>query len=95
MGPLATVMDCDGHPVRRDLEDAAGNLDMAPVVIESGAWIGIGATIMRGVTVGRGAVVAAHALVTRDVPPGGLAFGNPAVISSGLHRRARNPENEA
>jgi acetyltransferase-like isoleucine patch superfamily enzyme len=49
-----------------------------PVVIEDGAWISIGATILPGVTVGKNAVVAAGAVVSRDVPPGTLVGGVPA-----------------
>lgn len=51
---------------------------VAPVVIESGAWIGAQAIILPGVTVGRGAVVAAGSVVTRDVPAGTVVAGVPA-----------------
>lgn len=43
-------------------------------------WIGHGAYIAAGVRLGDGAVVAAHAVVTRDVPPYAVVAGNPAVI---------------
>lgn len=48
--------------------------------IGSDVWIGHGAFIAAGVTVGDGAVIAAHAVVTRDVPPYGVAAGVPARI---------------
>lgn len=64
---------------------AAGRIDggrsreeSRPVVIEDNAWIGVRAVIMPGVRVGRGAVVGAGAVVTRDVPPMAVVFGNPA-----------------
>lgn len=41
-------------------------------------WIGAGAFIKRGVRIGDGAVVAAHAVVTRDVPPYSIVAGQPA-----------------
>ena len=47
-------------------------------VIEDGASVGSGATILGGVRVGRGAVVGAGAVVTRDVGPGATVAGNPA-----------------
>ena len=43
-------------------------------------WLGSGATILSGITIGHGAVVAAHALVTKDVPPYAIVGGNPAKI---------------
>lgn len=57
-----------------------------PVVIEDYAWIATNALILPGVTIGRGAVVAAGAVVSRDVPAGAVAAGNPAVNRE--HRRA-------
>lgn len=53
-------------------------LSAKPVVIEDGAWICIGATILPGVTVGRNAVVAAGAVVSRDVPADTMVGGVPA-----------------
>lgn len=48
--------------------------------IDDGAWIGDGAIVLDGVTVGAGAVIGAGAVVTRDVPPGAVAVGNPARV---------------
>jgi maltose O-acetyltransferase len=57
-----------------------------PIHIEDYAWIATNAIILPGVTIGRGAVVAAGAVVSRDVPSGAVAFGNPARIT--LSQRA-------
>jgi acetyltransferase-like isoleucine patch superfamily enzyme len=48
------------------------------VVIGNDVWIGTGARILSGVTIGDGAVVGAFAVVAKDVPPYGIAVGNPA-----------------
>ena len=48
--------------------------------IGNDVWIGHGAMVKAGVTIGDGAVVAAHAVVTRDVPPYAVVAGNPAQI---------------
>ena len=50
------------------------------IVIEDGAWVGIGAMVLPGVRIGRGAVVSAGAVVTKSVEPNTLVAGNPAVL---------------
>lgn len=47
-------------------------------MIENGASIGSGVTVLGGVTVGENALVGAGSVVTRDVPPGATVAGNPA-----------------
>ena len=49
-------------------------------IVESGASIGAGATILPGITIGSHAMVAAGAVVTRSVPPNAIVVGNPAKI---------------
>ena len=48
------------------------------IVIGNDVWIGRECTIMPGVTIGDGAIIAAYSVVTKDVPPYGVAGGNPA-----------------
>jgi len=43
-----------------------------------GASIGANATVICGVTIGEYALVGAGSVVTKDVPPFGLVYGNPA-----------------
>jgi len=49
-------------------------------VVETGASIGAGATILPGITVGENSMIAAGAVVTRSVPPNAIVVGNPAKI---------------
>ena len=51
-----------------------------PIEIGDHVWLCEHSTIMPGVKVGSGSVVAAHALVTRDVPPNSLVMGIPARV---------------
>jgi acetyltransferase-like isoleucine patch superfamily enzyme len=64
--------------------EAAGRTDFSVskgnVTIGHDVWLGSGCLIMSGVTIGNGAVVAAHAVVTKDVPPYAVVGGNPAKI---------------
>lgn len=63
-----------------DIRDPHWTTLAKPIMIEDFAWIATNAIILPGVTIGRRAVVAAGAVVTRDVPPGAVASGNPATI---------------
>ena len=51
-----------------------------PVEIGSDVWVGGGAIILPGVRIGSRAVVGAGSVVTRDVPGGVLAAGNPCRV---------------
>lgn len=51
-----------------------------PVAIGSDVWVGAGALILPGVTIGDRAVIGAGSVVTRDVPAGMFAAGNPCRV---------------
>jgi maltose O-acetyltransferase len=51
-----------------------------PVEIGSDVWIGGGAIILPGVRIGSRAVIGAGSVVTRDVPDGVFAAGNPCRV---------------
>lgn len=55
-------------------------ISKGPVVIEDNCWLGFNSEILSGVHIGRNSVVAAHAVVTKDVPPYSIVAGNPAKI---------------
>ena len=49
-------------------------------LVKQGASIGSGSTILSNVTIGENAIVGAGSVVTRDVPPNSIAYGNPARV---------------
>ena len=51
-----------------------------PVTIGSDVWVGGGAIILPGVRIGSRAVIGAGSVVTRDVPGGVFAAGNPCRV---------------
>lgn len=48
-----------------------------PIFIGDDCWIGSNVTILPGVTIGKGSTIGAGSVVTKDVPPYTVAFGNP------------------
>lgn len=50
------------------------------VIIEDNVYIGTGVIILPGIKIGSGSVVGAGALVTKDVPPGVVAYGMPCRV---------------
>lgn len=76
IGPAVQIYTAD-HP--RDPEERRSGKEFGrPVHIGRNVWIGGGAIILPGITIGDDAVIGAGAVVTRDVPPGATALGNPA-----------------
>ena len=60
-----------------------------PTVVKQGASIGSSVTILCGVTIGERALIGAGSVVTRDVPAGMIAAGNPARV---IRERSDNDE---
>jgi maltose O-acetyltransferase len=76
-GPGAQVLT-PLHPMNAELrrKEEYG----APITIGSDVWVGAGALILPGVTIGDRAVIGAGSVVTRDVPAGVFAAGNPCRV---------------
>jgi UDP-2-acetamido-3-amino-2,3-dideoxy-glucuronate N-acetyltransferase len=54
--------------------------DFTQTLVRRGASIGANATVVCGITIGEFAFVGAGSVVTRDVPPYALVYGNPARV---------------
>jgi maltose O-acetyltransferase len=80
IGPGVQILAAD-HP--RDPAQRASGLEFGrPVRIGRNVWIGAGAIILPGVSIDDDALIGAGSVVTRDVPAGATAFGNPARVQA-------------
>lgn len=76
IGPGVQILTAD-HP--RDGAGRETGLEFGrPITIGRNVWIGGGALILPGVRIGDDAIIGAGSVVTRDVPAGATAVGNPA-----------------
>jgi putative colanic acid biosynthesis acetyltransferase WcaF len=64
-------------------------LKSAPVCVRDGAWVCAEVYVHPGVTIGADAVAGVRSVVLRDVSPGDVVGGNPAVF---LRKRNLHPE---
>ena len=51
-----------------------------PIVIQDGCWIAANVTVCGGVTIGEHSVIGAGSVITRDIPAGTFAAGNPCRV---------------
>lgn len=66
-----------GHPVKPEMRKY---MYVDPVTIGANCWIGANATICPGVTIGDNSVIGAGSVVTKDIPVGVVAVGNPCRV---------------
>ena len=87
VGPRVQFLTA-GHPVEaseRIRRDADGRGTGAwcinkPITVGKDCWIGAGTIIVGGVTIGDGTTIGAGSVVTRDIPAGVVAAGNPCRV---------------
>lgn len=87
IGPNVTVSSA-GHPILPELRQKVYQYN-APVRIGRNCWIGAGVIIVPGVTIGDNTVIGAGSIVTRDVPTGVVAVGNPCRVLREINERDR------
>ncbi len=77
-----------GHPICPELREKGYQYN-APIHIGKNCWLGAGVIVMPGVTIGEGTVVGAGSVVTRDLPAGVVAVGNPCRVMRQISERDR------
>ncbi|WBT08904.1 sugar O-acetyltransferase [Corynebacterium sp. SCR221107] len=79
IGPNCQIITVT-HPVD-DVQMRNGGWEIAHTVrIGDRVWFGAGVTVLPGVTIGDDAIIGAGSVVTRDIPAGAIAVGNPARV---------------
>ncbi|MBQ6467192.1 MAG: sugar O-acetyltransferase [Clostridia bacterium] len=78
LGPNVQIITA-GHPIHPDSRNSKYEYGI-PITIGDNVWIGAGAIILPGVNIGSNTVIGAGAVVTKDIPDGVVAAGNPCRI---------------
>ena len=58
----------------------AGYQQYKPITVGNNVWFGAGVQVCPGVTIGDDCVIGAGSVVTRDIPAGSVAVGNPCKV---------------
>ena len=87
LGPRVGIYTA-GHPLDAAVR-AAGLEYGAPITIGERVWIGGNTVICPGVTIGPDSVIGAGSVVTRDLPGGVVAAGNPCRVLREITREDR------
>jgi maltose O-acetyltransferase len=80
LGPAVRLLTSD-HP-RDAVRRAAGLESAQPISIGERTWLGGGVIVLPGVEIGHDSVIGAGGVVTRSIPSGVTATGNPCRVIS-------------
>ncbi|MFN0263786.1 DapH/DapD/GlmU-related protein [Tepidamorphus sp. 3E244] len=80
----ANVATVDSNAMRWPEKDKQKTLLRGPI-FRRGCRVGSGTTILSGVEIGRNTMIGAGSTVTRDMPEGVVAYGNPAYVQRDRH----------
>lgn len=86
-GPNVTVATA-GHPILPELREMVYQYN-APVHIGRNCWLGAGVIVVPGVTIGDNSVIGAGSVVTKDIPSGVVAVGNPCQVLREINEHDR------
>ncbi len=79
IGPFCYLTDHD-HTIGPGKSAGDGPLVSRPTIIGARCWLGAHVTVLKGVTIGEGSVIGAGSVVTKSLPAGVVAVGNPARV---------------
>ena len=87
LGPNVTLATAN-HPVEPSLRERGLQYNR-DIRIGRNVWIGAGVIVVPGVTIGDNSVIGAGSVVTRDIPEGVVAVGNPCRVLRPIGERDR------
>lgn len=87
LGPNV-VLATAGHPILPEIREKGYQYN-APIHIGKNCWLGAGVIVLPGVTIGDNTVVGAGSVVTKDLPSGVVAVGNPCRVLREIGPRDR------
>ena len=80
VGASVEILDSDFHEIKVEERGLSKPEWARAVVIGDHVFLGPNVKIMKGVPIGNGSVIAKGAIVTKDIPAGAIAGGNPAEV---------------
>ena len=80
IGTFVEIYDSNFHGLEPERRNISSPEEASEVVVEANVFIGSNVRILKGVTIGRGSVIANGSIVTKSIPPGVVAGGNPAKV---------------
>lgn len=79
MGPNVSLYAA-AHPTNARQRRESALEYGGPITIEDNVWLGGSVVVLPGVTIGRDSTIGAGSVVTRSIPPGVVAAGNPCRV---------------
>lgn len=74
-----------------DVEERNTNKEFSkPIKVGDNVWFGGSVCVLPGVTIGSNSVIGAGSVVTKDIPDGVLAFGNPCRVARKITENDKN-----
>jgi acetyltransferase-like isoleucine patch superfamily enzyme len=93
IGSCVEILDSDFHELHPERR-RGGKPQMGAVELEENVFVGDGAKILKGVRIGAHSVIGAGSVVTKSIPAGVIAAGNPARVIGDVpldHSPAQSP----
>ncbi len=82
------VLATAAHPILPALREKQYQFNL-PIHIGRNCWLGAGVIVLPGVTIGDDTVIGAGSVVTKDIPAGVVAVGNPCRVQRPIGERDR------